>query len=744
MAAKSSSVCLIAGLVVFILSVDGHAALAQAPRAEAKHVTAVRVPAGHIVVDGRFTEPEWSTAQPAADFVQQQPVEGAPVTPEHRSEVRFLYDDDFLYIGATFHENETGRLVVNELRRDFNARAGDLFVVILDTFLDRLNAYNFQTNPECALRDSQSYDDGRTINANWDGVWTCRSSQDEAAWYVEEAIPFKQLRFPRKDVQQWGLQLFRLVRHTNEQTIWNPVPRQFNQFKTSYEGLLDGIHGVKPGRNIRVKPFVTGQVKNTPGRTQSNGDAGLDVKVGLGTNLVLDGTFRTDFSQVEADTQQINLTRFSLFFPERREFFLENQGSFQIGPPASNASNLVPFFSRTIGLSDTGNPIPILGGARLTGKEGRNTIALLNMQTEEEVRADGSRLPAANFTVLRYGREFLSNSLGGVFYLGKERGTASNRLFGADLRYYPTREIYVDGMVMHSETTNVGGGEAWRAGAQYDSGRTQAVLNMTSLGDTFRDELGFVPRQGVDILSASLMRRIRPRSLRRWVREIRPQLPYQRYDRDTTNPQTGKPIGLETGLLVPGVTVELFDASTIDYTYTIDEELLTAPFRPQGIPSGKSIAPGRYRFQNQALGFDVFASRRFAPNAAVRSGEFYDGTRDGVSVGGRVRMNQYLATTVAWSKDRVTLVDGTRFSTGLASLRVDASFSTRMFLNAFVQYNSVTHQLASNVRFNLIHHPLSDVFLVYNDARFVDLERPTATQIPTRALILKVTHLFAF
>lgn len=719
-------------------------AAAQAPRADTKRVSAVRVPTGRITVDGTFAEPEWRSAQPATDFVQQQPVEGAPVTKEHRSEVRFLYDDDFLYIGATFFENETDRLVVNELRRDFNARAGDLFVIILDTFLDHLNAYNFQTNPECALRDSQSYDDGRTINANWDGVWTCRSSQDDGAWYVEEAIPFKQLRFPRKDVQLWGLQLFRLVRHTNEQTIWNPVPRQFNQFKTSYAGVLEGIQGVKPGRNIRVKPFATGQVRNTPGRTRADADGGLDVKVGLGTNLVLDGTFRTDFSQVEADTQQINLTRFSLFFPERREFFLENQGSFQIGPPATGSSNLVPFFSRTIGLSDNGNPIPIVGGARLTGKEGRNTIALLNMQTEEETRPDGSRLPAANFTVLRYGREFLSNSLAGVFYLGKERGAASNRLFGADLRYYPTRETYIDGMVMHSETTGVGGGDAWRAGAQYDSGRTQLALNLTSLGETFRDELGFVPRQGVDILSTNVMRRIRPKSLARWVREIRPQLPYQRYERGATNPRTGSRIGVETALFTPGVTVELFDASTVEYTFIDDEELLIQPFRPQGIPAGKSFAPGRYHFTNQTAGFEVFASRRFAPSASVRVGEFYDGERHGLTTGGRVRVNQNLAATVSWSHDRITLADQTSFTTSLASLRVDASFSTRMFLNAFLQYNSVTHQLASNVRFNLIHHPLSDVFLVYNDARFVDLERPSATQVPSRALVLKVTHLFSF
>src|SRR4029079_5273959 len=167
-----------------------------------------------------------------------------------------------LYVGATLHEDETDRLVTNELKRDFSTpRDGDLYIVLLDTFLDRLNAYNFQTNPGCALRDTQSYDDGRTNNANWDGVWFCRSSIDGTTWNVEEAIRFKQRRFPTEDEQLWGLQIFRLIRHSNEQTIWNPVPRQYNQFKTSYEGQLEGIRGVRPGRNIRVKPFVRGETR---------------------------------------------------------------------------------------------------------------------------------------------------------------------------------------------------------------------------------------------------------------------------------------------------------------------------------------------------------------------------------------------------------------------------------------------------------------------------------------------------
>ena len=517
------------GMVLFVCSALVASAEARGPApgqddnkiGATKRVSAVRVPNGRIAVDGRLDEPEWQQAHPADRFVQMQPVEGAPATDTHQSEVRFLYDDENLYIGATFHEDEMGKVLTNDLHRDFSgARDGDLYVVILDTFRDRLNAYNFQTNPGCALRDSQSYDDGRNVNANWDAVWTCRSSASGTAWYVEESVPFKQLRFPQQDEQVWGVNMFRLIRHSNEQTIWNPTPRQFNQFKTSYAGILDGIRGVHPGRNIRIKPFATGQTRRSNGAYDGKADGGLDVKVGLGTNLVLDGTWRTDFSQVEADTQQVNLTRFSLFFPEKREFFLENQGAFQIGPPTGFNSNptFVPFFSRTIGLSDTGTPIPVLGGLRLTGKVGRNTLALLNMQVNEEERTGLPTLPSANYSVLRYGREFLSNSQAGVFLLDKERGGLSNRLIGSDLRFNPIRTLNIDGLFMHSTRTNLAAGEAWRAGVQYDPGRTLYVLNYTSLGDTFRDELGFIPRQGVNILNADLMHRFRPKALAPLVR----------------------------------------------------------------------------------------------------------------------------------------------------------------------------------------------------------------------------------
>ena len=694
---------------------------ANAPR---RRASAVRVPNGTVHVDGRLDEREWLAPPPAAGFVQQQPKEGAPSS--EPSEVRFLYDDDNLYIGGRLTDGEPDKLVVSELKRDFNARDGDLFVVVFDTFHDRRNSYGFQTNPMGALRDTQHYDDGRSINANWDAVWSLKTSVDADGWMVEAAIPFKSLRFPEMEEQIWGLQLFRLIRRKNEPTMWNPVPRQFNQFKVSFAGELDGIRDVRPGRNVRVKPFGIAALRHRNRADDLDWDGGVDVKVGLGTNLVLDGTFRTDFSQVEADEQQVNLTRFNLFFPEKREFFLENQGAFQIGPPQQSGSNLIPFFSRTIGLSDAGTPIPIVGGARLSGKVGRSTVGLLNIQTEEEVLASGVRRPASNFSVARFAQEFGSNSSASVFYMGKERAEGSNRLVGGDVRYNLTRNVGFDAMIMRSEKTDVGTGTAWRAGFDADSNLSRVAVSYASLGDTFRDDLGFLPRLGVDILDATVTRRIRPRTGSRLIREWRPELPYTRISRDG--------FGIQTATISPTLSVDFADGASASYRFRRNEEGLAAPFR---IRSDYSIPVGRYTFDDHNVEFSGSRARRLSATGAVRFGDFYDGTREGFTLGGRFRFSPKLAVSLSYGRDFVSL-PRLDFTTDLFSLRLDQSFSTRMFLNAFIQYNSVTREVISNVRFNVIHHPLSDLFVVYNETR------SRSGALPSRSVVVKLTHLLSF
>ena len=367
-----------------------------------KRVAAVRT-AEPIVIDGVLDEAAWSLAEPAVDFHQQFPDEFAPAT--ERSSVRFLYDNEMLYIGAMLSDGEPDRLIIDSLRRDFSNFQTDSFLVVLDTFLDQRNGYGFVTNAAGAQRDVQASDNGRRNDGNWDGAWIVRSTVTESGWSTEMAVPFKTLRFPPGGGQEWGLNMQRVIRRKNEFVTWSPVPRQFSHYAVGYAGLLTGITGIQSGSDLRITPFATGQFTNrAPGRRiwDSGGDGGVDVKWGVTSSLLLDASYRTDFSQVEADEQQINLTRFSLFFPEKRQFFLENPASFQIGLSAVEAErrDLIPFFSRRIGLSASGQPIPVIGGLRLTGRPAGYGIGLLTMQTDED---EGQ--PGANYTVARVRRD---------------------------------------------------------------------------------------------------------------------------------------------------------------------------------------------------------------------------------------------------------------------------------------------------------------------------------------------------
>ena len=714
-------------LLVCALLVMPHPAAAQRAKGidhPQRHAHATRIPNGRIQVDGALSEPEWAGAEVLSDFFQQEPSEGAPSN--FKSEVRFVYDDETLYVGAMLYDPDPDRLVSNELKRDFAPRDSDMFGITLDTFLDKLNGYGFFTMPMGAWRDSQVADDGRANNQNWDGIWRVKTAVVENGWVVEYSIPFRSLRFPRRDAQVWGLNVVRLIRRSNEITLWNFVPRSFPLSKPSFAGTLEGIHGVKPGRDLRLKPYGVTSMTNRAGSTSGVFDGGLDVKAGIGTNLVLDGTLRTDFAQVEVDEQQINLTRFSLFFPEKREFFLENQRAFQINSTLAG-TNLIPFFSRRIGLSDTGTEIPLIGGARLSGKQGRSTIGLLNITTEAQDRRGQARVPRSNYTFLRYGRDFLNNSSASAFYMGHEQGAGANRVAGTDMQLTIKRRTVVDVVAMHSATAGAPSGNAFRAGVDFDSSLTRLAASATRLDPTFRNDLGFIQRPGRDIYTALASRGIRPaRAKARIVREYTPAVSYTRFVRDG--------LGTETGTVSPALSMTFADASTASVTYQVNEEALAAPFR---IHPSQSIAPGRYHFGSLVASGRMAQANRVALNGEWRTGEFWNGTRKGFTAGARFRANVWLATSVNYARDVIDLPGGS-FSTNLLSLRVDGSFTTKMFLNAFIQYNSTTREVLSNVRFNVIHHPLSDLYVVYNEGH------PTTGAPVTRSVAVKLTQMLAF
>jgi hypothetical protein len=689
-----------------------------------KRVTAVRI-SEPIVVDGTLDESAWALAEPAVDFYQQFPDEFGAAT--ERSEVRFLFDGEMLYVGAMLYDAEPGRLIIDSLRRDFSNFQSDSFLLVFDTFLDRRNGYGFNTNAGGAQRDVQSSENGRRNDANWNGAWFTRSKVLENGWSTEIAVPFKTLRFPQGDLQEWGLQIQRIIRRRNEYATWSPVPRQFSHYSVSYAGRLTGITGVESGSDLRITPFTTGQFTTGLAGTRGwdgDGDAGADLKWGITSSLLLDASYRTDFSQVEADEQQINLTRFSLFFPEKRQFFLENPASFQVGLGAVEAQrrDLVPFFTRRIGLSPSGQPIPVIGGLRLTGRAAGNGIGLLSMQTDE---FNGD--PGANFTAARVRRDLTSTAAVGGFYFGRET-TASrsfNRVTGVDLRLVPRPALEIEAFAMRSETDAAAGDWAGRTSFVLDTNAHRARMGLVHVGDGFRHDLGFVRRRGIATLFGGYERVLRPANTSALVREHTLGLDFDatgddHYDRGLTR----------IGALKYGV--EFRDGGTLNARLNSTYERLEAPF---AVGPGLRIEAGEHAFDSVLIDYRSDQSAMLSGGVGLEAGEYWTG-RQRVAEGSlRFRLNEHVAASAGLTRNMITLPQGA-FAANLARFRLDWSFTPRMFLNAFVQYNGEADTWLSNIRFNLIHRPLSDIYIVWNETRL-----PGDTQ---RALMLKYTHLIAF
>ncbi len=690
----------------------------------AKRVAAVRV-SEPIVVDGVLDEPAWQTAQPAADFYQQAPDEFSPST--ERTDVRFLYDDDMLYVGAVMYDPEPERLVTNELRRDFGGFQNDVLTLIFDTFLDKRNAYAFMVNPGGAQRDVQVAENGRRTDANWDGAWIVRTRIRDDGWSLEFALPFKTLRFPDRDNQDWGLNLMRIVRKKYEFSTWSPVPRQFSHYAIGYGGVLSGIGGVRRGHDLRITPFTTAQLNRTGPATRGwvgKGDGGVDVKWGVTSSLLLDASLRTDFSQVEADEQQINLTRFSLFFPEKRQFFLENSSSFQVGLGATEEerNDFVPFFSRRIGLSSAGQPVPVLGGLRLTGRAGRQGIGLLTVQT-----GDSDEGPGANVTVARISHELTPSASVGAVYLGRETSglDSFNRVGGIDLRLEPTRTIEIEAFALRSESLGQDDDWAGRTSVRLDTNANRVRAGLVHVGDAFRNDLGFVRRRGVGTIFGSYERIVRPSNTGGFIREHSVRADVDSASDDRYEQSLTRVAGLN-------YAVAFSDSGHLTARVSSTSDRLDAPFT---VAPGLTIQPGAYHYDTWRVAYSADPSGRLSGNASVEAGEFWTGHQKTAGGGFRFRFDEHIAASASLSRNLIDLPDGS-FGANLARLRLDWSFTPRMFLNAFVQYNGQGDSWLSNIRFNLIHRPLSNIYVVWNETRL-----PTETR---RALMLKYTHLFAF
>ena len=701
-----------------------------------------------LQLDGRLDEEVYRTVPPITDFVQQEPNPGALAT--ERTEVWVMFDGDTLYVAARCLVSEPGRVVANEMKRDSGGMFGnDILGVILDTYYDRRNANIFITNALGAIFDATVTNE-RTPNVDWNTVWDARTSRFEDGWIVELAIPFKSLRYRPGPTQLWGINVQRRAAWKNEQSFLTPVPAAFGMtgmFRVSLAATLTGLEVPSFGTPVEIKPYAISDLQSdfgaaTPFSNRLGGDAGVDVKLGVTQGLTADLTYNTDFAQVEVDERQVNLTRFSLFFPEKREFFLEGQGIFDFGGGRRPDPNRffvtgegfavdapILFFSRRIGLEGS-TTVPLTGGARLTGKSGPFSVGLLNVQTGETPTGD---VAPTNFTVLRVKRDVLRrSSIGGIFTRRSlaSQGDGPNQVYGVDGVFSFYEALNLNTYIARTDTPGLRDDNlSYRTELYYEGDRWAFTTDHLRVGTNFNPEIGFVRRHGFRRNYGMFRFSPRPQNIdavRKFQWEASVDHITDGAGRVETRLQRGQFITeLETGDL-------LFALATENY------EFLTEPFN---IASDVTIPVGGYSFLNYRAGYSMAQQRPFSGGFAVDFGRFYGGEKTTLSYyRGRITLTPQLTLEPSISLNWIDLPEGS-FTTELVTTRVTYTLTPRMFMAALLQYNSADNAIGSNIRFRWEYQPGSELFVVYTDERDTLNPRPF---LLNRAFVVKLTRLFRF
>jgi len=700
-------------------------------------------------IDGRLDEAIWREGALLTDFLQRDPAEGEPST--ERTEVRVLTDGQALYIGAWLYDRNVAAIVPGERLRDVTLSNSDYFAVILDTYHDRQNGFVFATTPAGVEHDGQVvregegggvFQQGQTraqagsaggFNLNWDASWTVATTVDSLGWYAEMRIPFSTLRYGSAKEQDWGLNLARSIRRRNEESFWAPIPRQFNLYRLSRAGVLQGLQ-VPTQRIATATPYLLSSANRSysaPGVTPPVAastypiEFGVDAKLGLTPSLTLDATYNTDFAQVEVDEQRTNLTRFPLFFPEKRPFFLENAGIFSAGTP--QAVDL--FFSRRIGIDSLGRPVPIVGGGRITGKVQGLTVGLMQLFTE---KATGAIQPANAFTVARVTREFRGRSRIGV--IGVQRMATKdsddrNRTFGLDGRFALNEPLSVDWWAAKTETP----GRLGRDGAfSVRFGHQTRVWNnsfrFVQVGEDFNPEVGFVGRVGYRYYEGALFRTVALNSSR--FRYWMPHVNYRGYFGFNDKVQS-EMIHLDFG------EIEFSNGGRIGPEINIFREGLTAPFP---IATGIVLPAREYRWASLNWDFSTNPSAPVSFITRLEAAGFYNGTRYGGTATLTVRRGSSLTTSLLVDYNDVDLDEGS-FVRSLVGVRLGYFFTPRIFVQSLVQYNNQAQAFSANVRFAWLNTAGTGLFVVLNDAEHAtgvfDWQRPTS-----RSFVVKFTKQF--
>ncbi len=699
-----------------------------------------------IEIDGDLTEEDWQHTEVMDEFVQVEPHEGEALS--EPMELRILYDDENIYFGFTCYESDISKLIANEMRRDSrDLHENDNVFVLLDTYNDKRSGFFFRMNALGAVQDRAITNSGDTFNSDWDAVVACKSKINDSYWTAELSIPFSQLRFEKNDPMTWGINAGRGIARSREEAIWMPVPASYGgraKYRTAHVGNLVGLEGIAPSRNLEILPYIL------PGLTQVNGDTqlrttrefklGFDAKYGITSNLTADITYNTDFAQVEADEEQVNLTRFSLFFPEKRPFFLEGAGLFDFGIPRTSFRRPPPmllFYSRRIGLAE-GNAIPIILGGKTSGKIGSYGVGFLNVLTDEfhedDTEEDPLEVPRTNYSVMRITKDIASGSRIGMIAVNKDEIGDYNRAGGFDFEYRPNDRLDVRGLWSRTfEPGASGENNAWYLGSNWRSNRFRVEGSYTDIDADFNPAVGYVRRTGIRQFRGEA--RWVPMPQRFGIRQI------------WTGPEVNYILNHNNELEEWDISyTNWFEFDTGDYILfnagrTFENLNDVFDFR-----EGVEIPIGDYSSNSYSVRLSSSDSRSISATLGGGLEDFYEGEVRRASIETTVKPNGHLSVSAQYQFNQVVDLPTAYFTDGnprpvyvnLFRGRVDYSFTTGLFAKLFAQWNADTNVVSTNFLINYIYRPGSDFYFVFNQT--YDTNGTTRSRLLDSAVVAKMTY----
>ncbi len=693
----------------FVLALCASMSIATANAAELRLEATAVAP----TIDGWLDEPAWKAAASADSFWQQRPDEGQPASAP--TQVLVTYTEYALYVG--FRCEEPVEVFHKALGRDVSLTADDYFVVVLDPFLDRQNGVFFQINPNGARTDEEFRAEGNLRNRDWDGIWSAAAQITDRGWQGEIEIPWRTIRFPRSDLLSMGVNFERQRRVVNEQSHWSAIPRQYSVFRVSDAGRISGLRGIRPSRNTQFRPYALSRVDRGDGgergsfdrdRWKSSFEVGGDVKISVTSNYTVDLTVNTDFAEVEVDDELVNLTRFPLFFPEKREFFLEKANLFDFGSPLNRL-----FYSRKVGLRGPNLTVPIDYGVRATGKTGSTDVGILFVQQ--------GGVSDRRFGVVRVKQDLGERSnVGAMMVSRNSEGESFHRAYGLDADLNPTDALLVS---LYAAFTDDEGdsrdSRTWGGRARWSHRLGVLTLLHESLGINYRPVVGFAPRDSTE--STAIGWEFTPEPNWSWIRRFENQGFISWFDRSLPDEATGvvhrrfESRAIHVNPVIVGPSEQ-----RLSFFWERDFERLFDVFVPEG--RGGVVYPvGDYSFDYFGLSVESDPSRTLNGSVETEFGEYYDGDRTTVRLNGRFRAAPHWTFELTYETNHLEREDagGAMQKVDLNVLRTRLAWDldNHFGVKIFTQFNGGADTIISQLRAHWIFGDESDAFFVVTDQR---------------------------